>query len=329
MSDKLPLVLISHTLPADWIRSLEGSCRIEQGPEETDFLVPKLETLLPEAEGLLSLLTIPVSEAMLNKAPILKVVSNMAVGYDNVAIAACTQRGIPVGNTPGVLTEGTADLTMALLLAAARQLPTASKDASEGRWTTWSPTGWLGSDLHGATLGIIGMGKIGMAVAQRAAAFGMQIIFSNPGSKPDLDPTLLAMRKPTADVIAEADVLSLHCPLTSETKGLIDAQALQAMKSTAILINAARGPVVVSQDLVRALRQGWIAAAALDVTDPEPLPPDHPLYSLDNCLIVPHIGSATQHTRKRMAELACNNLLAGLKGKPLPHCVNPQVYQGQ
>jgi glyoxylate reductase len=324
--DKLPLVLISHTLPAEWIRSLDGFCRIEQGPEEADFLVPELEARLPEAQGLLSLLTIPVSDALLSKAPNLKVVSNMAVGYDNVDVAAYTRHGIPVGNTPGVLTEGTADLTMALLLAAARKLPSSSKDAREGRWTTWSPTGWLGSDLYDATLGVIGMGKIGTAVAQRAAAFGMRIIYSNPSPKPEIEISLMAMRKTTAEVIAESDFLSLHCPLTPQTRGLIDAQALQAMKPTAILINAARGPVVISEDLVRALREGWIAAAALDVTDPEPLPSNHPLYSLNNCLIVPHIGSATQHTRRRMAELACDNLLAGLRGERLPHCVNPEVY---
>jgi len=326
MPNNLPLVLISHTLPEAWIQRLEGQCHLVQGPVNADFLALELEARLPEAEGLLSLLTIPVSEDLLNKAPQLKVVSNMAVGYDNVDVAACTRRGIPVGNTPGVLTEGTADLTMALLLAAARQLPTSSKDAREGRWTTWSPTGWLGADLHGATLGIIGMGKIGFAVAQRAAAFGVKIIYSDPSTHEESEQTLMAMRKTSDEVIAESDFLSLHCPLTPETKGLIDAQALQLMKSTSILINAARGPVVVSDDLVRGLREGWIAAAALDVTDPEPLPNDHPLYSLENCLIVPHIGSATQRTRRRMAELACDNLLFGLRGERLPHCVNPEVY---
>lgn len=327
MTEKLPLVILSHTLPANWIQRLEGSCRLVIGPEIADSLSPELEEQLPEARGVLTLLTIPVSEELLSKAPNLKVVSNMAVGYDNVDVAACTRRGIPVGNTPGVLTEGTADLTMALLLSAARQLPTASKDAREGRWTTWSPTGWLGADLNGATLGIIGMGKIGAAVAERAAAFSMKIIYSDPNPQPKIDSDLMAMRKSLDEVITEADFLSLHCPLTPETTGLIDAQMLKAMKNSVILINAARGPVVKTADLVQALSEGWISAAALDVTDPEPLPADHPLYSLENCLIVPHIGSATQYTRRRMAELACDNLLAGLRGERLPHCVNEEVYE--
>jgi len=327
MSSHLPLALITHTLPEDWLRKLEGQCRIVIGPFDADRLAPELEQRLPEVEGILSLLTIPVSEEVLARAPLLRVVSNMAVGYDNIAVMACTRRGIPVGNTPGVLTEGAADLTMALLLAAARKLPQASQDAREGRWTTWSPTGWLGADLNGATLGIIGMGKIGAAVARRAAAFGMRIIYSDPNPNPVLEADLLAMRKSFEEVLTESDFLSLHCPLTHETRGLIDARVLRSMKPTAILINAARGPIVNSQALYKALDEGWIAAAALDVTDPEPLPPTDPLYSLPNCLIVPHIGSATRRTRRRMAELACENLLAGLRGERLPYCVNPEVYQ--
>jgi len=326
MSETLPLVLISHTLPENWINKLDGKCQIVQGPEDADFLAPELEARLPEVAGILTLLTIPVSEDLLTKAPNLKVVSNMAVGYDNVDVAACTRSGIPVGNTPGVLTQGTADLTMALLLSAARQLPTASKDARQGLWTTWSPTSWLGADLYGATLGIIGMGKIGTAVAERAAAFGMKIIYSDPSQQPNTDIGIVAMRNTSDEVIAESDFLSLHCPLTPDTTNLIDAKALKTMKPSAILINAARGPVVNTDDLFLALSERWISAAALDVTDPEPLPADHPLYKLDNCLIVPHIGSATQHTRRRMAELACDNLIAGIRGENLPNCVNPEVY---
>ncbi|MBC8504728.1 MAG: D-glycerate dehydrogenase [Chloroflexi bacterium] len=327
MSNRLPLVLISHALPDDWIKKLEGCCQIAVGPPEANRLSTGLMQRLPDAVGILTLLTIPVTEEMLAKTPHLRVVSNMAVGYDNIDIPACTRRGIPVGNTPGVLTEGTADMTMALLLAAARKLPQASQDARAGRWTTWSPTGWLGADLHGATLGIIGMGKIGAAVARRAAAFGMKIIYASPSQKPEVETDLLAMRKSFDEVLAESDFLSLHCPLTEATRSLIDAATLRAMKPSAILINAARGPVIVSADLEHALREKWIAAAALDVTDPEPLPPDHPLYQLPNCLIAPHIGSATQYTRKRMAELACENLLAGLRQERLPHCINPEVYQ--
>ena len=325
--NKLPLVLISHSLPEEWLTILEGTCQMVTGPPEADHLVPKLAERLPEAEGLFSLLTIPVSEDLLSKAPNLKVVSNMAVGYDNVDVGACTRRRIPVGNTPGVLTEGTADLTMALLLAAARKLPQASLDAREGRWKTWSPTGWLGADLNRATLGIVGMGKIGAAVARRARGFGMNIVYTDHTPKPELELELSASKLSLETLLWESDFISLHVPLTPETHHLIDAEALQYMKKTAILINAARGAVVDSQALYQALSEHWIASAALDVTDPEPLPPNDPLYSLPNCLIVPHIGSATQHTRQRMAELACDNLLAGLRGERLPNCVNPEVYQ--
>ncbi|MBC8509955.1 MAG: D-glycerate dehydrogenase [Chloroflexi bacterium] len=324
---QLPLTLITHTLPDRWLEKLNEICQMEVGPPDADHLAPGLEEHLPEAEGLFSLLTIAVSEELLSKAPNLKVVSNMAVGYDNIDVAACTRRGIPVGNTPGVLTEGTADLTMALLLAAARKLPEASKDAREGRWTTWSPTGWLGADLHGATLGIVGMGEIGSAVARRAHGFGVRLVYTDNIPRPEIEVQLGATKLSLETLLWESDFVSLHVPLTDETHHLIDADALQYMKKTAILINAARGPIVDNQALHRALREGWISAAALDVTDPEPLPPTDPLYALPNCLIVPHIGSATQHTRRRMAELACDNLLAGLRGERLPHCVNPEVYQ--
>lgn len=323
----LPLVLVSHTLPDGWLSSLEGKCQTVIGPVDATSLGPRLESLLGEAEGLFSLLTIRVDESLLKKAPKLKVVSNMAVGVDNIDLQACTKRGIPVGNTPGVLTEGTADLTMAILLGAARRLAEASQDAREGRWTTWSPTGWLGMDLYGATLGIIGLGNIGSAVAERAKGFGMKLIYNDPNVHPDLEKRLGIIRVDMEELLERSDFVSLHVPLTTETKGIIDEKALRRMKPNAILVNAARGPVVDTQALVRALKEKWIAGAALDVTDPEPLPPEHELYRLSNCLIAPHIGSATWNTRRRMAERACQNLLAGLEGRRLPLCVNPEVYQ--
>jgi len=327
MSSDLPLALITHALPEEWLEKLVGHCQFVTGPPEADHLVPELAERLSDAVGLFSLLTIPVSEDLLSKAPNLKVVSNMAVGYDNVDVAACTARGIPVGNTPGVLTEGTADLTMALLLAAARKIPQSSQDAREGLWKTWSPTGWLGADLNRATLGIVGMGKIGAAVARRARGFGMNIVYSDNHPKPEFETEFSAIKLSLETLLYESDFVSLHVPLTPETHHMINDDALQQMKHTAILINAARGPIVDSKALYQALKENWIAAAALDVTDPEPLPPDEPHYSLSNCLIVPHIGSATQRTRRRMAELACDNLLAGLRNEPLPNCVNPEVYQ--
>jgi phosphoglycerate dehydrogenase-like enzyme len=283
---------------------------------------PTLIDLLPQAEGLLTLLTIPVTETMLQRASKLRVVSNMAVGVDNIDVKACTLRKIPVGNTPGVLTESTADLTMALLLSITRNIHRASLDAREGRWNTWSPTGWLGTELNGSILGIIGMGKIGRAVAKRALGFGMRILFTDPETRNEINATQV----PLEELLIKSDFVSLHAPLTSETRGMINQTTLSLMKPSSILINAARGPLVDTSAVVDALQNHKIAAAALDVTDPEPLPPAHPLYKLSNCLIVPHIGSATQQTRRKMAELACENLLAGLEGERLPNCVNPEVY---
>ncbi len=318
-----PLVLVTHTLPEHWMRSLQGHCRLVTGPQDATFLAPELEANLAQAEGLFTLLTIRVTAELLDKAPHLRVVSNMAVGFDNIDLPACTRRRIPVGNTPGVLTEGTADLTMALLLAVARGIVSASQDARQGRWKTWRPAGWLGTDLNGSILGIVGLGKIGKAVSIRAQAFGMKVLFTDP----DKRSLPGAARTSLDELLAASDFISLHLPLMPSTHGLIGEEALRKMKPTAYLINAARGPIVQTDALVKALREGWIAGCALDVTDPEPLPPDHPLYAFPNCLIVPHIGSATQNTRRRMAELACENLLAGLEGQPLPHCVNPEVYR--
>lgn len=323
---QLPLVLVSHTLPDGWLDPLEGQCRTIVGPVDANQLSEELIDLLPQAEGLFVLLTIRIDEAILQKALRLKVISNMAVGVDNIDLEACTRRGIPVGNTPGVLTDGTADLTMALLLATARRLMEASQDAREGRWRTWSPTGWLGKDLAGSTLGILGMGQIGQAVAKRARGFGMRLIFTDPNPRDEVAQQLGAEPVSLETLFQESDFLSVHVPLTTETRGLINEKALRQMKRDAILINTSRGPVVDTQALVTALQEGWIAAAGLDVTDPEPLPPEHPLFKLPNCLILPHIGSATWNTRKNMAQLACQNLLAGLQGERLPFCVNPEVY---
>jgi len=321
----LPLALLTHTLPEDWLASLKGHVRAVVGPLDATYMAPELEAHLAEAEGLFCLLTIPVRKELLERMPRLRVVCNMAVGVDNVDVAECTRRGIPVGNTPGVLTDATADLTMAILLSAARRLPQAAQDARAGRWTTWSPTGWLGADLRGATLGIVGMGKIGRAVAERARGFGLQIVYTDTTPRQDVEAELGATFLSFDELIRQSDFVSLHCPLISKTRGLINESALRKMKPTAILVNAARGPVVDTAALIHALSEGRIAAAALDVTDPEPLPSDHPLYSLPNCLIVPHIGSATRGTRRRMAEMACENLLAGLEGRRLPYCVNPEV----
>jgi len=322
----MKIALLSHPLPADWIESLAGRVELIFGPDDRPGWAPNLLEALPRAEGILSLLTARVDESLLARAPRLRVVSNMAVGVDNIDVEACTRRGIPVGNTPGALTDATADLTMSLLLAAARRLPESARDAREGRWQTWSPTGWLGADLRGATLGIIGLGKIGRAVAERARGFGLRLIYWEPARSVENEAATGARYVSFEELLSASDFVTLHCPLNESTRGLIGESALRKMKPAAILVNASRGPVVDMNALVRALSEKWIAAAALDVTDPEPLPASHPLFGLSNCFIVPHIGSATRGTRKRMAEMACENLLAGLERRQLPNCVNPEVF---
>lgn len=264
-----------------------------------------------DADGLLCLLTDGVDTQLLDAAPRLRAVSVMAVGVDNVDVAACAARGVQVGNTPGVLTETTADLGFALLLAAARHVVDGEVAVRAGDWLTWEPGGFLGAEVHGATLGIVGMGRIGSALARRAEGFGMRV---------------LAVRSSSGnlgDALAESDFVSLHVPLTAATRGLIGETELRSMRPAAILINTARGPVVDTDALVRALREGWIAGAGLDVTDPEPLPPDHPLLTTGRALVTPHIGSASRRTRELMASMAVDNLLAALRGEPMPHPVGP------
>jgi len=323
----LPLVLLSHPLPPEWISLLQGRVRLLVGPAEPPGFAPHLLEQLGEAEGIFCLLIDKVDQPFLDLAPRLRVISNMAVGYDNIDIAACTRRRIPVGNTPGVLTDATADLTMSLLLATARNLPKAAADARDGLWQTWSPTGWLGCDLRGATLGIVGMGKIGRAVAERAKGFGLRLIYTDSNKIPEIEQNYSSEYHSFDELIEQSDFISLHCPLNPQTRGLFNEKVFKRMKPGAILINTARGPIVETDMLVRALREGWIRGAGLDVTDPEPLPPHHPLYDLPNCLVAPHIGSATHGTRKRMAEMACENLLAGLERKILPNQVNSELIR--
>ena len=323
-----PFVIVSHQLPAEWIVSLQAECEVLVGPPTSVSaeLTPQLHAQLPQADALLTMLTVPVDETLLAKAPRLRILSQMAVGVNNIDLSACTIRGIPVGHTPGVLTAATADLAMTLLLAAARRLPEASADARAGRWGTWSPIGWIGAELEGATLGIIGMGRIGLATAKRAKAFGMNILYHSRSEHPEAHTTVNAHWVELDELLQRCDFVSLHTPLTDATHHLINADTLRQMKPSAILINTARGGVIDQVALEAALRHGTIRAAALDVTDPEPLPPTHPLYTLPNCLIAPHIGSATERTRRRMAERACVNLLAGLRGERIPFCANPAVY---
>jgi glyoxylate reductase len=267
----------------------------------------ELRERLAHADGLLSMLTETIDAALLDAAPRLKVIANYAVGFDNIDVALTTSRGIAVGVTPDVLTDATADLAFALLLAAARRLPEAAAAVRDGRWRTFEPQGWLGASVHGATLVVVGgRGRIGGAVAQRARGFDMEVITVGRGD--DLHGAL-----------ARADFVSLHAPLTDATRHLIDDAALHAIKRGAILVNTGRGGLVDQPALRRALEDGRLAAAALDVTDPEPLPPDDPLLGAPNLIVLPHIGSATHHAREAMADMSVDNLLAGLDGRPLPY----------
>lgn len=294
---------------------------------DSEDAVPR-DTLLHEicdTAALLSTVSEKVDAALLDHAPRLELVANMAAGYDNVDVPALTRRGILLTNTPDVLTETTADLTFALLLGIARRIGEGERLVRAGRWPIWSPFRFLGADVHHATLGIVGLGRIGAEVAKRARGFNMRVLYHNRGRNPDAETRLGCTWVPLDTLLGSADFVVVLTPLTSETRHFISAAQLAAMKPTAYLINAARGPVVDSNALYRALRDRRIAGAALDVTDPEPLPTDHPLLRLDNCLIVPHVGSASVATRTRMARLAAENVAAFLRGERVPTPVNPEV----
>ncbi len=329
MPDVRPKVFVARVIPDDGLAPILEACDARVWEDE---LPPPREELLSAIEGcdgVLTLLTDRVDDEFLDRAgPQLRVVSNYAVGFDNVDVPACTRRGIPIGNTPGVLTDTTADLAFALLMAAARRLPEGDRYVRGGRWKTWGPMLLLGPDIHGATIGIVGFGRIGQAVAKRAAGFGMTILYHDVARLPEaVEREHGATYVPLDELLERSDFVSLHVNLTSETRGLIGSEALRRMKRTAILVNTARGPVVQPRALYEALRDGVIGAAALDVTDPEPIPLDDPLLTLDNCLVVPHIASASRATRGRMASMAAANLIAGLRGERLPNCVNPEVYE--
>ncbi len=321
-----PRVFVARAIPQVALDMLAG-CDLDVWPDRLPPPPDELRKRVAGCDGLVSILTDKVDAALLDAAPGLKVVSNFAVGVNNVDLAACTARKIPVGNTPGVLTDATADIAVTLLLAAARRLGESSTDAKEGRWITWEPTGWLGCDLVGRTVGIVGMGRIGFATAKRLHhGWGMKVLYTARSPKPDADEQLKAERVELNELLARSDFVSVHADLNPTTKGMFGAEQFARMKRTAVFVNTARGPHVDQTALAQALRSGTIFAAGLDVTDPEPLPPTHELFKLPNCVIAPHIASATTDTRNAMARLCAANLLAGVKGERLPHCVNPDVY---
>ncbi len=304
---------VTRELPGDGIGRVRAEHEVEVWGQASPPPRSALLAGVAEAEGLLSLLTDPVDAELIAAASRLRVISNYAVGVDNVDVETATARGIPVGHTPDVLTDSTADLAVALMLAIARRLPEGERIVRAGEWGTWNPASFLGRDLHGATVAIVGGGRIGTAVSRRLEGFGCKVLS-------------VGRDDPLREALGTADFVSIHTPLTSATRHLIGEPELRAMKPTAYLVNTARGPIVDAAALERALHEGWIAGAALDVTDPEPLPADHPLLGASNLLVIPHLGSATHRTREAMADLAVDNLLAGLAGERLPHCVNPEVY---
>jgi len=315
-----PRVLVSRVIPDAGLDIVRAAAQAEIWPDE---LPPPRDVLLDKVrgvDGLLSLLTDRVDDELLEVAgPQLRVVSNFAVGYDNIDVAACARRGVAVGNTPGVLTESTADLAFALLMAVARRLPEGHDYVREDRWQTWGPMLLLGKDVHGATLGLIGFGRIGREMARRARGFGMRTLyFARHRADASVEDELGATYASFYEVLDQSDFVSLHTNLSAETTHLIDAAALARMKPGSVLINTSRGGVVDSAALADVLRSGHLFGAGLDVTEPEPLRADDPLVQLPNCLVVPHIASATERTRDRMAQKAAHNLVAGIHGEPLP-----------
>jgi glyoxylate reductase len=299
-------VYVTRQLPGTALERLAAAHDVEVWRGELPPSYDELRAHVADAEGLLSLLTERIDADLIAAAPKLRAIANYAIGFDNIDVDAVAARGIPVGVTPDVLTDATADFAWALMLAAARRVVEGHRDVVDGKWRTWEPQGWLGADVHGATLAVIGAGRIGRAVAKRAEGFDMEVLMVDLGD--DLD---AALRR--------ADFVSLHAPLTPETHHLIDAEKLALMKPSAILVNTARGPIVDKLALAAALHEGRLAAAALDVTDPEPLPRDDPLLQAPNLIVTPHIASATDTARAAMADRAVDNLLAALAGEAMPY----------
>lgn len=322
-----PKVFVTRAIPDKGFDMIKDFCDVDLWPDE---LPPGRAELLQHVrgvDGLLCLLTDKINGEVMDEAgPQLKVISNHAVGVDNINVNAATARKIPVGNTPDVLTDATADFAFALMMAAGRRLLEAERYVRDGKWKTWGPMLLLGVELKGATLGLVGFGRIGKAMARRAVGFDMRVIYYSPNEKKP-DPDIKATPVDFEILLQESDFISLHTPLTPDTRHMIDSEALSKMKPSTVLVNTSRGPVVDLDALYEALKERRIFAAGLDVTEPEPLPLDSPLLTLDNIIIAPHIASASKTARDKMSWMAAQNLIAGLKDERLPNCVNPQVYK--
>jgi glyoxylate reductase len=328
MKEGLVLVAVTRNIPERGLKLLREFCDVAVWPEQ---LPPNREEFVDfahGADGLLSLLTEPVDAELLERLPTVRVVSNYAVGFDNIDVAACSARGVAVCTTPDVLTDTTADFAFALLLASARKVVESANAVPRGDWKTWEPLGYLGLDVAGATLGVVGFGRIGAALAKRATGFGMRILYADAIERPEAEHELGAERVELETLLKSSDFISLHVPLTPETDGMIGAEQLSMMKPKAVLVNTSRGSVVDNDALADALERGTIWGAALDVTNPEPLPADHRLVGMPNCIITPHVASATEETRAKMSELAAKNVIAVLSGEPPLRCLNPDVLHG-
>jgi len=324
-----PKVYVTRRIAQEALDMITQDTEMEVWPEE---LPPPYEVLLEKVkniDGLLSLLTDKIDANLMNAAPKLKVISNMAVGYDNINVPEATSRGIVVGYTPGVLTETTADFAFALIMAAARRVVEADAYTRKGRWKTWGPMVMLGQDIHHATLGLVGLGRIGMEVAKRARGFNMKVIYFDAQRRSTQEEKELGVEyiPELSTLLSRSDFVSLHVPLIPQTHHLMGAKEFALMKPTAILVNTSRGPVVDQKALYEALKAKQILAAAIDVTETEPISLGDPLLTLDNIIITPHIASASVVTRTRMAVMAAENLIAGLRGQVPPNCVNPEVIK--
>jgi glyoxylate reductase len=318
-------VAVTREIPDAGLRPLREATMVRLWDQELPPSPEELDALLEGCDGAITLLTDRIDGSVLDQHPSLRVISNFAVGYDNIDVPAASERGVLVCNTPDVLTSATADHTWALLLAAARRIPESIAYVRDGKWKTWGPMLLLGREVSGATIGIVGLGRIGKEVAKRARGFDMHVIAFDPFEDLKFARDHQVTYVPLEQLLVESDFVTLHVALTPDSHHLIGASELGRMKPTAILVNASRGPVVDTDALVDALRSGSILGAALDVTDPEPLAADHPLVNMTNCIVVPHTASATVQTRDRMAELAAKNLLTGLRGERPPAAVNAEA----
>lgn len=325
-----PRVYVTREMPERGLRIIKERFDVEVW---ADYAPPPKKIIVEKAaniDALATLLSDKIDAEVYDSAPKLKIISQMAVGFDNIDVVEATKRGICVTNTPGVLTETTADFAWTLLMAVARRIVEADKYVRSGQWKVgWHPMMMQGRDIHGATLGIVGLGRIGCAIAKRAQGFDMKVLYYDVIRRPDFEKEYNIKFAEMTQLFKEADFITINTPLSKETVHLVDEKKLKSMKKTAYLINNARGPIVDEKALYKALKEGWIAGAGLDVFEVEPTPIENPLLQLNNVVVAPHISSASYETRSRMAEMVAENLVAFFEGKKPPNLVNPEVMEAK